>query len=145
MEKTLAVIKPDAVERGIIGRITNLIEYARYRIVDMKMVYMSKKYAEWFYAEHNGKPFFERLIGFTASGPCVFLVLEKKNAIEDWRKLMGLTDVVKARLYPNTVRGCLGRPGRPMHENVVHGSDSPESAVRELNFFYDELFYWRGS
>lgn len=144
MEKTLAIIKPDAVARGLVGRIISDIERACYNIVDMKMLRLTEKLAGDFYKEHKGKPFFENLVKFTASGPCIFLVLEKKNAIEDWRKFMGPTDIKKAMLNPHTIRGKFGRWGRPTYETVVHGSDSPESAVRELNLFYDELFYWRG-
>lgn len=144
MEKTLAIIKPDAIERRIVGKIIGVIERHAFKIVDMKMVYMTKKYAAWFYREHKGKPFFEKLVNFTASGPCVFLVLEKENAIEDWRKLMGPTEIEEAILNPHTIRGLFGVYGRPSYETVVHGSDSPESAVRELELFYDELFYWRG-
>lgn len=145
MEKTLAIIKPDAIERRIVGKIIGVIERHAFKIVDMKMVYMTKKYAAWLYREHKGKSFFEKLVNFTASGPCVFLVLEKENAIEDWRKLIGPTDIEEAVLLNCfNIRGHYGVPGRPSYETIVHGSDSPESAVRELELFYDELFYWRG-
>ena len=145
MEKTLAIIKPDAIDRNLSGRIITEIEQAGFTIIDMKLVYMSKKHADWFYEEHSGKRFFYRLSNFMSSGPCIFMVLEKDNAIEDWRKLMGPTNYDReARFLPHTIRGAFGRYKRPTHETVVHGSDSPESAVRELTFFYDELFYWKG-
>ena len=134
MEKTLAIIKPDAVERRIVGSVILKIELASFCIVDMKMIYMSKRQAKFLYKEHRSKPFFERLVNFMSSGPSIFLVLEKKNAIEDWRSLMGPAKVADA--YFNSIRGCLGLLGKPTHENVVHGSDSPESAVRELGFFW---------
>jgi nucleoside-diphosphate kinase len=146
MEKTLAIIKPDAVERRLIGKIVKEIEVDfGFRIVDMKMVYLNRKQAEYFYREHADKQFFGRLLNFMSSGPSVFLVLEKKNAISDWRKTMGPTKIEEAQFDPHSIRGKYGRLMRPLHENVVHGSDSPESAVRELTLFYDDLFYWRGS
>lgn len=140
MEKTFAIIKPDAVERGRVGGIISEIERGCFRIVDMRMAKLMKSDAKYLYAEHKGKPFFERLTNFMSSAPSVLLVLEKKNAIEDWRAAMGPTNMEKAR-HTNTIRGNFGRLNRPTHENVVHGSDSPESAVRELNYFYEELFY----
>ena len=146
MEKTLVVIKPDAVERRLAGKIIKEIERDfGFNIVEMKMVYLNRTLAKEFYAEHRDKPFFDRLVSFMSSGPSIFLVLEKKNAIGDWRKTMGPTKIEEAQLDPHSIRGKYGRLTRPPHENVVHGSDSPESAVRELNLFYDELFYWRGN
>ena len=144
MEKTLAIIKPDAVERRITGKIILEIEDFGFHIVDMKMAYLNKNYAGWFYDEHKGKPFFGRLVDFMSSGACVFLVLEKKNAIGDWRKAMGPTSIDDAQYDPHSIRGKFGLLAKPLHENVVHGSDSPEAAFRELTFFYDDIFYFRG-
>lgn len=141
MEKTLAIIKPDAVERGLIGEIIRDIERNCFKIVDMRIAKLLPSDAEYLYAEHKGKPFFDRLTKFMSSGPLVLLVLERANAIEEWRKQMGPTDIEKARSHFGSIRGKFGRHNRPPHENVVHGSDSPESAVRELTYFYDELVY----
>jgi len=143
MERTLAIIKPDATERNLVGKIVDEILLGGFEILDMKLVTMSKKHAEEFYAEHEGKPFFERLTNFMSSGPSVFLVLEKKNAIKDWRTLMGPTNIEEAKKERFCLRGHFGLLDRPLHENIVHGSDSPESAGRELNLFYDDLFYYR--
>jgi len=137
MEKTLAIIKPDAVARGIVGRILAVIEYAGFSLVDMRMTTLTRKSAEIFYQEHSGKPFFDGLVTFMSSGPSVFVVLEKKNAIGVWRERMGPTAVEDAGW--NTIRGRFGLRGRPIRENVVHGSDSPEAAKRELEFFYREV------
>lgn len=142
MEKTLAIIKPDAVERGISGEILTLLAGFGFKVVDMKMVRMQEYDAKYIYDEHKDKEFFPELVNFMTSSPSIFLVLERKNAIEAWRDRMGPPDVGKAKCSMKaTVRGKHGILGRPKRENVVHGSDSPESAARELNYFYEEIFY----
>lgn len=139
MEKTLAIIKPDAVRRGLVGAIIHRIERAlpKIKIIDMCMVHMTKKDAEWFYAVHKGKEFFERLTDFMASGPCIALVLKGENVIDHWRIMMGATDYRKA--MKGTIRWDYGQPDVPMHENLVHGSDSPESASYEIDCYEFDL------
>jgi len=128
---TFAIIKPDAVERKLIGRILARIEEAELEVCAMKMVHMSRREAAGFYAEHEGKPFWETLLGNMTAGPCVVMVLGGEEAITRWRALMGPTDPQQ------------GRPGQLRHDfavsmerNSVHGSDSPESAAREIAWFF---------
>ena len=138
MEKTLALIKPDAVSRGLIGNVIHRIERRlnpSLEIIGLKMVYMSREKAEAFYSVHKGKPFFDRLVGFMASGPCVALVLEGNNAVENWRLMMGATDKEKA--FKGTIRGDLSIGG-PMHENIVHGSDSIVNAQVEIGLLFEK-------
>ncbi len=130
-QQTFAIIKPDAVERNLIGQILARIEASDLQVCAMKMVHMSRREAAGFYAEHTGKPFWETLLGNMTAGPSVVLVLGGENAIARWRELMGPTDPAK------------GVPGQLRHDfavsmerNSVHGSDSPESAAREIAWFF---------
>jgi nucleoside-diphosphate kinase len=134
LEQTLSMIKPNAVSAGNIGAIISTFENAGLKVVAMRMMYLSKREAETFYAEHDGKPFFERLVTFMSSGPMCALVLEGENVIEKNRELMGATDPAKAA--PGTLRALYARS---MTQNAVHGSDSIESAKREIAFFFPRL------
>jgi nucleoside-diphosphate kinase len=131
---TLGLIKPDAVEAGLMGRILSDIEAAGFRIVAMKMLRLSRAQAEAFYAVHRERPFFASLVEFMTSGPVVAFVIEGENAVERYRQLMGATDPAKAE--PNTLRA---RYAQNIERNAVHGSDSPTSARREIAFFFSEL------
>ncbi len=134
MEKTLAIIKPDAVERNIIGEIIKEIEKEGLTISAIKMIHMTKAQAEGFYYVHRGKPFFDSLTDYMSSGPVMVMVLSGENAIERWRKLMGATDPAKAE--EGTIRK---RFGINIERNSVHGSDSPESAKYEVSYFFNAL------
>ena len=129
-QRTLAIIKPDAVSRHFIGHVLTKLELEGFKIVDMKMVRMTKEQAEEFYGVHKDKPFFEGQTDFMASGPCVMMVLEGENIIKRYRKLMGATDYKKAD--PSTIRYELATDIR---HNIVHGSDSVETANFEISFF----------
>jgi nucleoside-diphosphate kinase len=131
---TLGLIKPDAVEAGLMGRILSDIEAAGFRIAAMKMLRLSRAQAEAFYAVHRERPFFASLVEFMTSGPVVAFVIEGENAVERYRQLMGATDPAKAE--PNTLRA---RYAQNIERNAVHGSDSPTSARREIVFFFSEL------
>jgi len=144
-ELTLGIIKPDAVYNCHTGGVITAASAAGFDLVDMKMCYLTKAQACDFYIEHKDKHFYNRLTDFMSSCPSIFMVLKKPNAIEDWRELIGPTSIDDAReKSPMSIRAKFGRLARPLHENVVHGSDSPKSAARELNYFYDELYYYRG-
>lgn len=134
MEKTFAIIKPDAVERKITGKIISKIEEAGFNIVAMKKIWLTKKEAEGFYAVHKGKPFFESLTNYMSSGPCIAMVLEKENAIADWRKLMGATNPANAE--PGTIRKEFAID---VEKNSVHGSDAKETANYEIKYFFSNL------
>mmetsp|Transcript_25647 Transcript_25647/g.87840 ORF Transcript_25647/g.87840 Transcript_25647/m.87840 type:complete len:358 (-) Transcript_25647:91-1164(-) len=137
MEKTYAMIKPDAVSSGNADSIMQLIEANGFTILAKQKVKMSKEKAGMFYAEHVGKPFYEKLTGFMSRGPVWALALAKDNAIEDWRALMGPTNSDKAREEkPGSIRAIYGTDNTM---NATHGSDSPESAARELKFFFPKL------
>lgn len=129
--RTLAIIKPDAVRRNVVGEIISAITHAGFRIIGMKLVQMTKAQAESFYEVHRGRPFFEELTRFMSSGPIVVMVLEKERAVEDFRALIGATDPQQAA--PGTIRH---RFGTSIGENAIHGSDSPENAEREIAFFF---------
>jgi len=131
MEKTLAIIKPDAVANGNIGDIIKRIESEGLHIVSMRMEHMSKKKAEGFYYVHKGKPFFETLISFMTSGPVVLMILHGEKAIAKWRKLMGVTNPLNAD--PGTIRKEFATS---LEKNAVNGSDSPESADYETGYFF---------
>ena len=131
MERTFAIIKPDAVERNLIGKILERIESNGFKIAGMKKAQLSQKEAKGFYYVHKERPFFDSLTEFMCSGPVVLLILEKENAITAWRDLMGATNPSDAK--PGTIRHKFGTE---LEKNVVHGSDSPESAERELNIFF---------
>lgn len=136
-ERTFAIIKPDAVKRHLIGSILNRIEQAGFRIVACKMLQLSQEQAEGFYAEHSDKAFFTDLVKSMMAAPVVVFVLEKENAIKDYRTLIGQTDPTQAN--PGTIRHDFAVDFR---YNSVHGSDSPESAAREIAYFFveSELF-----
>ncbi|HHX8289342.1 TPA: nucleoside-diphosphate kinase [Vibrio diabolicus] len=133
LERTFSIIKPDAVERNLIGEIYNRIEKAGLRIVAAKMVHLTEDQVSGFYAEHEGKEFFPPLKEFMASGPIMVQVLEGENAIARYRELMGKTNPEEAAC--GTLRADYALS---MRHNSVHGSDSPESAAREIEFFFPE-------
>ena len=134
MERTLAIIKPDGVKRGLIGEVISRMEREGLIIVALKMIWMTKEEAKGFYKVHAGKPFYESVTDFMSSGPCVVMVLEAKRAINTYRKLMGATD------YKEAAEGTLRRDyATDIEKNVVHGSDSPQSAAFEVAYFFNEL------
>ena len=133
-QRTLGIIKPDAVGKGFIGEVIRSIEQGDLRILAMKMLWMSKAEAEGFYAVHQGKHFFDSLTTFMSSDPCVVMALEGADAIVRWRELMGLTDPEKAA--PGTIRA---KWGTSIERNAVHGSDAPETASFELGYFFSEM------
>ncbi len=132
MEKTFAIIKPNAVKRKWCGKILTMIEDGGFNLVAARFTTLSRAKAEGFYAEHSARPFFGSLVSFMTSGPVLLLALERENAVEEWRKLMGATDPAKAA--PATVRKLYGES---LEANSTHGSDSAASAARELNFFFE--------
>ena len=135
IEETLVLVKPDGVERGLTGEILRRIEAKGYQVADLKMLTPSRELLVAHYAEHEGKPFFEPLVEFMASGPVVAIRLRGERVIEGFRSLAGTTDPTTAA--PGTIRGDLGRDwGAAVQRNVVHGSDAPESAVRELGLWF---------
>lgn len=131
MQQTFAIIKPDAVRRNLIGQIVARLEENGFRIAAMKMRHLSTSQAQGFYKEHEGKPFFEGLVEYMTSGPVVLCVLEKENAIADYRKLMGVTDPAEAE--KGTLRADFAINKR---QNSVHGSDSIASAAHEISYFF---------
>ncbi len=134
MEKTFAIIKPDAVAAGNSGKIIDRIEKEGFKIVAMKKIWMTKKMAEGFYAVHKDKPFFNDLTTFMSSGPSIVMILEKENAIADWRKLMGATNPANAE------EGTLRKEfGKNIDNNAVHGSDAPETAAQETRYFFADI------
>ncbi len=134
MERTLAIIKPDGVARGIIGEVIKRLESNKFKIVAMKMIHLSKKQAEGFYAVHQGKPFFESLTAFMSSGPAVVMVLEAENIIARYRELMGATN------YKEAAEGTIRKDfATDIEKNVVHGSDAPETAAFEMAYFFNNL------
>jgi nucleoside-diphosphate kinase len=131
MERTLAIIKPDAVERGVAGRIIQRVEDEGLRIREMRLVRLSKADAQGFYAVHRDMPFFDSLTDFMSSGSIVVLALEAPDVVRRWRRLMGVTDPAKAE------RGTLRREyGTSIETNATHGSDTAETAAYELDFFF---------
>jgi nucleoside-diphosphate kinase len=134
VERTLAIIKPDGVARSLIGNVIKRLEHAGFRIVAMKMVFMTKEQAEGFYAVHKGRSYFEGLIEFMISGPSVVMALEGEGVIARFRELMGPTDPEAAA--EGTIRREFATDGR---RNVVHGSDSPETAACEIGYFVNAL------
>ena len=133
LERTFSIIKPDAVGQNIIGEIYNRFETAGLKIVAAKMLQLTQEQAEGFYAEHKGREFYEPLVGFMTSGPILVQVLEGENAIAGYRELMGTTDPEKAAM--GTLRACYATSVR---ENACHGSDSLESAAREIAYFFTD-------
>ncbi|MCT1802934.1 nucleoside-diphosphate kinase [Kocuria sp. WRN011] len=134
-ERTLVLVKPDGVERGLTGQILARIEAKGYKIVELKLVQATRDILEKHYEEHQGKPFFEPLVEFMGSGPVVAAVVEGNRVIEGFRSLAGSTEPTTAP--PGTIRGDLGRDwGEKVQKNLVHGSDSPESADREIGIWF---------
>jgi nucleoside-diphosphate kinase len=134
MERTLAIVKPDGVARGIIGEVIKRLESNGFKIVAMKMIHLTKKQAEGFYAVHRGKPFFESLTDFMSSGPAVVMILEGQNVISRYRELMGATN------YKEAAEGTIRKEfATDIEKNVVHGSDAPETAAFEMDYFFNNL------
>ena len=134
MERTLSIIKPDGVARSLIGEVIKRFEGNNLKIVAMKMIYMTKAQAQGFYAVHTERPFFDSLTDFMSSGPVVVMVLEGENVIEKYRELMGATD------YKEAAEGTIRRDfATDIEKNVVHGSDSPESADFEIGYFFNSF------
>ncbi len=134
LERTLAIIKPDAVERGLTGPIVQILEEAGFTIVTLKKVRLTKAQAQSFYDVHRERSFFDSLTSYISSGPSVALVLERDGAIEELRQLMGATDPAQAA--PGTIRA---RWGESIERNSIHGSDGPETASVEMAFFFSDL------
>ena len=132
MERTLVILKPDAVQRGLIGPILTRIEQRGFRIAAMKMMRISRELAEQHYAEHKGKSFYEGLIAFITSAPVVVMVVEGPQAVRIIRQMMGKTNAADAA--PGTIRGDFALSMK----NLIHGSDSPESAAREIALYFTE-------
>ena len=134
MERTLAIIKPDGVARGIIGEVIQRLESNKLKITGMKMVKMNQQQAKGFYAVHEERPFFDSLTYFMSSGPIVVMVLEGENAIAKYREIMGATD------YRQADEGTIRKDfATDIEKNVVHGSDSPETAVIEIAYFFNRF------
>ena len=131
MEKTLSIIKPDAVSKNVIGKIIQRFEDAGLKVVGLKMLHLNRDVAEGFYKEHNGRPFFADLIKFMTSNPVVVQVLEGENAVQKNRDLMGSTNPKEAKI--GTIRADFAKS---IDANAVHGSDSKESAKREIEYFF---------
>ena len=131
LERTLAIIKPDAVERGLTGRLLQRIEESGFQIRAMRRLHLTQRQAEGFYAVHRERPFFSSLTRFMSSGPAVVLVLETPDAIKKWRTLMGATDPAKAD--PGTLRKEFAQS---IERNATHGSDAPETAAYEIGYFF---------
>ena len=135
-ENTLILIKPDGVRRGLVGEVISRVEEKGYSITALRMLHADRALLEKHYAEHNGKPFYEPLLEFMTSGPIVAMIAEGNRVIEGFRSLAGATDPTVAA--PGTIRGDLARDqGSKVVQNIVHGSDSPESAAREIAIFFE--------
>lgn len=134
MERTLSIIKPDGVARGLIGDVIHRFEKNGLNIIAMKMIHMDKKQAEGFYAVHHGKAFFDSLTDFMSSGPAVVMILEGNDAIAKNRALMGATNYKDAA--PGTIRAD---HATDIEKNVVHGSDAPETAAFEIGYFFNSF------
>ncbi len=131
VERTLAILKPDCVRKNLIGEVVARIEKAGFKIIALKKVRLTKETAGGFYAVHKGRPFYDGLVEFMSSGPCVPIALEKENAVDDFRTLIGATDPKDAA--PGTIRKLYADN---KGENIVHGSDSGENGLIEINFFF---------
>jgi nucleoside-diphosphate kinase len=138
MERTFAIIKPDAVRKKLAGKILQRIEEAGFTVKAMRLMHMTKKEAEGFYAVHAARPFFGSLTDFMSSGPCVVMALEAPDAIKKWRTTMGATDPAKADA--GTLRKDFGES---IEFNATHGSDAPETATFELGYFFAGLEFSR--
>ena len=131
MERTFAIIKPDAVKARVAGRILTRIEDAGFAVRGLRLTHLTKKDAEGFYAVHRARPFFAGLTDFMSSGPCIVMALEAPDAIKQWRTLMGATDPAKAEA------GTLRKEfGASIEHNATHGSDAPDTAAFELGYFF---------
>lgn len=138
IERTLILVKPDGVARSLVGEVVSRVESKGYQVVGLKMMTPTREILAKHYAEHEGKPFYEPLIEFMLSGPIVAMIAQGNRVIEGFRKLAGTTDPTTAE--PGTIRGDLARDqGTKVVQNIVHGSDSPESAEREIAIFFPEL------
>jgi len=133
MERTLAILKPDCIRKDLIGEVVRRIQDAGFKIRAMRLVKLTKKEAEGFYAVHRGRPFFEELTDFMSSGPCLPIVLEKENAVLDFRSLIGATDPADAE--EGTIRKAFADS---KGQNIVHGSDSEANGWHESNYFFPE-------
>ncbi len=133
-ERTLVLVKPDGVERGLVGEVLSRIERKGFRLVALELRTLTREIAEEHYGEHAGKPFFGELVDFITSAPLLAAVVEGPDVIVSWRSMMGATNPVNAA--PGTIRGDLASE---MQNNVTHGSDSPESAAREITLFFPSL------
>jgi nucleoside-diphosphate kinase len=134
LERTLSIVKPDGVRRNLVGEVLSRFESADLRLIALKMIKLSKKQAEGFYAVHKDRPFFSSLTNFMSSGPCVVAVLEGDNAIYKLRQIMGATNPEEAA--QGTIRKDYASN---IEQNIVHGSDSPESALFEIKFLFNDL------
>lgn len=134
MERTLSIVKPDGVRQGVLGEVIRRFQEAGIGIAAIKMIHMNKREAEGFYAVHKERPFFGSLTEFMSSGPCVVMVLEGENVIRKNRELMGATNPADAA--PGTIRKDFAAN---VEQNVVHGSDAPETAAVEISYFFNAL------
>ncbi|MDA0986764.1 MAG: nucleoside-diphosphate kinase [Bacteroidetes bacterium] len=132
MERTLCILKPDCVKKNLQGEVLSRIQKAGFKILGFKQIRLSKEEAQEFYAVHKGRPFYDGLVEFMTSGQCVPVALEKENAISDYRELIGATDPKDAK--EGTIRKLFADN---KGENIVHGSDSVENGVREVNYFFN--------
>lgn len=133
VERTLAILKPDCVRKNLQGEVLQRIQKAGFKVLGMKQIRLSREVAGAFYAVHKGKPFYEGLVDFMTSGPCVPIALEKENAVADFRALIGATDPKEAA--EGTIRKLFADN---KGENIVHGSDSPENGRAEVAFFFSQ-------
>jgi nucleoside-diphosphate kinase len=137
MERTLGIIKPDAVDSHLVGKILAAIQASGLQVEALRMIQLSEQQARGFYQVHQHRPFFDSLVAFMTSGPCVVMVLGGAGAIERYRHLMGATDPAQAA--PNTLRALYGTN---VERNAVHGSDGPDTAAQEIGFFSSALSRW---
>ncbi len=133
VERTLAILKPDCVRKNLQGEVLSRIQKAGFNVLSMKQVRLTKETAGGFYAVHKARPFYNDLVEYMSSGPCVPIALEKNNAVNDFRTLIGATDPAQAA--PGTIRKLFAESKQ---ENIVHGSDSPENGRVEIAFFFSE-------
>ncbi|WP_460468039.1 nucleoside-diphosphate kinase [Calidifontibacter terrae] len=137
IERTLVIVKPDGFARGLSGEVLRRIEAKGYTLVALQVATPDRERLAQHYAEHEGKPFYQPLVDFMSSGPATFAIVEGHRCIEGFRSLAGATDPTAAA--PGTIRGDLGRDwGKKVQENIVHGSDSPESAEREIGIWFPQ-------
>lgn len=134
MEQTLSIVKPDGTTRNLIGKVIGAFEQVGVSVAALKMVHMTKKQAEGFYSEHSERPFFSSLTDYMSSGPCIVMVLEGNSVVSKVRKIMGATNPAEAE--KGTIRKNYGES---VERNTVHGSDSLESATREIAYFFNSL------